>query len=461
MDLINIYNQIKNPIDNDYVMKKLLEAYSKSGSLYSNLIKTDIKGTNGKYYVKDADEFYSMMFNDWKNNICSMTKEEYIELRKKGYYDDDFVVLRNFLLSVNDVSTEKEADQIAYNEYEDKTLEKAFDKYFWRSLGMGSGWNQVSSQYVNPKDKRGFPIEHRLYLNTDSIDTLKVTKLLVEKYKEYGIPYYFKFDRRSSRDDSIVIYSSTELLEKNIKILKEIKEENKELGSRFGRPPILTGIIDDFIGYGSEPPRTPDGKTHSFNEVRADMLKDVINKKEREWIRKKLDSKVVNGTKTMTFDDYIARFGTLNLLETLKERYENRFGSLEEFRNRRGYGKEELESKDFQYNIYSRLLECSRENLIKFCDGNLDKIENIDFYNNGKKIAYYDANGFKSLMDKFVKKIIDNDPKFIEEVREEIKREAPLVGIDPNKFCFDTLARERLKMVEPTRIVEKPKKEKK
>ena len=356
MDLTNIYNQIKNPIDDDYVIRKLLEAYSKSGVFYSNLVKTNIEESDGKYYVQDADEFYSMMFNDWKNNICSMTKEEYIELRKKGYYADDFVVLRNFLLSIDDVSTEKEANQIAYNNYEDKTLEKAFDKYFWRSLGMESGWHHVSSRYVNPKDKRGFPIEHRLYLNTDSTDTLKVTKLLVEKYKENGIPYYFKFDRRSSRDDSIVIYSSTGLLEKNINILEEIKEENKELVSRFGRPPILTGIIDDFFGYGSEPPRTPDGETQSFNEVRSDMIEDIINKKEREWIRKKIDSKVVNGAKTMTFDDYIARLGTLDLLERLKERYENRYDSIEEFRNRKGYGEEELESKDFQYNIYSRLL---------------------------------------------------------------------------------------------------------
>ena len=49
MDLTNIYNQIKNPIDDDYVIRKLLEAYSKSGVFYSNLVKTNIEESDGKY----------------------------------------------------------------------------------------------------------------------------------------------------------------------------------------------------------------------------------------------------------------------------------------------------------------------------------------------------------------------------------------------------------------------------
>ncbi len=101
-------------------------------------------------------------------------------------------------------------------------------------------------------------IEHRLYLDIESLDTYKMTTYLVEKCDEHHLPYYFKFDQYADRDDTIVIYSSTENLTKYVEILHEIKKEHPELISRTKEPPVLTGKIDGWIGYGSEPATSPD-----------------------------------------------------------------------------------------------------------------------------------------------------------------------------------------------------------
>ena len=40
-------------------------------------------------------------------------------------------------------------------------------------------------------------------------------------------------------------------------------------------PPLLTGRIDGWIGYGSEPNKSIDGKKTSFNKKRATIIEKV------------------------------------------------------------------------------------------------------------------------------------------------------------------------------------------
>ena len=56
---------------------------------------------------------------------------------------------------------------------------------------------------------------------------------------------------------------------KYINILQEIAKENPEIIQRCGKPPILTGKIDGWIGIGDEPPKK-NGKNQSYNSLRAD-----------------------------------------------------------------------------------------------------------------------------------------------------------------------------------------------
>lgn len=199
MELRDLYNQIRNPIDDLGVIEKLINAYANSskgfGGYYGHLTKMVQKEhSKGQYYRDDADRFYAMLFNKWKNSIVAMTKEEFIELYKMGSYGQDFIKMRNYLRNVPDVFTMKEADEIFYGSKDDKELENAFEKYSWKSFGSDSGWVHVCSRYLTAKKDQYPNIEHRLYLNTESLDTYKMTAYLVEKCDEHHLPYYFKFD---------------------------------------------------------------------------------------------------------------------------------------------------------------------------------------------------------------------------------------------------------------------------
>lgn len=82
MELMQLYNQIKNPLDDETTLEKLVEVYAKSSSdgfksdFYSKLVKSVSKEhTKGLHYSIDADEFYSILFNKWKNTIDTLNSK--------------------------------------------------------------------------------------------------------------------------------------------------------------------------------------------------------------------------------------------------------------------------------------------------------------------------------------------------------------------------------------------------
>lgn len=148
-----------------------------------------------------------------------------------------------------------------------------------------------------------------------------MTTCLVEKCDEHHLAYYFKFDQFANRDDTIVIYSSTESLTKYVEILQEIKREHPDLVSRVKEPPVLTGKIDGWIGYGSEPATTPDGKRHSFNEIRAKVLESSIEKVTKQWISDHRNLQISYHGRRVSFQDYIASKSTEKKISDCKDFY--------------------------------------------------------------------------------------------------------------------------------------------
>lgn len=242
MELMELYQQIKNPIDDPKVIEKLINTYANIPNgydgYYTQLLSTVQKEhNNGQYYTADADKFYSMLFNKWKNNIIALNSEEFRKLYSQGSYGQDFIEMRNYLKSVPDVTTMNEADAILSGNTNNKDINNAIRKYSWKALGEDSDWIHVCSKYLTAQ-KENYPnVEHRLYLDTESLDTYKMAELFVEKCDQHKLPYYFKFDELANRDDTIVIYSSTENLTKYVEILKEIQKEHPELISRLKEPP--------------------------------------------------------------------------------------------------------------------------------------------------------------------------------------------------------------------------------
>ena len=264
----------------------------------------------------------------------------------------------------------------------------------------------------------------------------------------------------ANRDDTIVIYSSTESLIKYIEILQEIKREHPELISRTKEPPVLTGKIDGWIGYGSEPEKTPDGQRHSFNEIRAKVLESSIDKLMKQWIMNHRNKQITYQGKKLSFQDYIAMKSTEKLIANL----ERRFLYLEEndkkvakkngtvytpstVIDRLGYTLEDVRSSQFKQNIYRVLKSHMDTALPKLCNGSRDDVDKIEInVKNGKQITFggYDL---ETVIQKLAVNISKNDSNFIKSVQTEIKNNAKQYGIDSEKFCFDTKAREKIRTI--------------
>lgn len=473
MELMELYNQIHNPIDDISVIEKLINAYANNskgfGGYYGQLTKTVQKEHNkGQYYREDADRFYAMLFNKWKNSIVAMTRDEFVELYKQGSYGQDFIKMRNYLKNIPDVSTMKEADEIFYGSKGDKELEDALEKYSWKSFGGGSGWIHVCSRYLTAKKDQYPNVEHRLYLDTESLDTYKMTTYLVEKCDEHNLPYYFKFDQYADRDDTIVIYSSTENLTKYVEILQEIKREHPELVSRAKEPPVLTGKIDGWIGYGSEPAKTPDGQRHSFNEIRAKVLENSIGKVTKQWIMNHRNQQITYQGQKMLFQEYIAMKSTEKLIADLERRYlsyeenDKKVAQRNGIRynpttvnDRLGYTLQDVRSPQFKQNIYRVLRDKMISSLPQVCNGSYKDMDAINMnVRNGKQITFsgYDL---EIIIQQLSVNISKNDPNFISSVQAEIKNNAKQYGIDSEKFCFDTKARETMRTMTAQREAQK------
>lgn len=465
MELMEIYNQIHNPIDDPRVIEKLINAYANLskgfGGYYGQLTKTVQKEHNkGQYYREDADRFYAMLFNKWKNSIVAMTRDEFVQLYRKGSYGQDFIKMRNYLKNVPDVSTMKEADEIFYGNKGDKELESALDKYSWKSFGGGSGWIHVCSRYLTAKKDQYPNVEHRLYLDTESLDTYKMITYLVEKCDEHHLPYYFKFDQYANRDDTIVIYSSTENLTKYVEILQEIKKEHPDLVSRAKEPPVLTGQIDGWIGYGSEPSKTPDGERQSFNEVRAKTLEHSIGTVTKQWIMSHRNQEITYQDQKLSFQDYVAMKSAEKLVADLEKRflnYEEKDKKVAQ-RNgktynqltvidRLGYALQDVRSSQFKQGVYRILKDHMGTLLPRICNGSYKDMDTINMtVRNGKKITF-SGDDLETIIQRLSVNIAKNDPNFIPTVQATIKKEASQYGIDSEKFCFDTKAREKMRTI--------------
>ncbi len=422
MELKDLYSQIKNPIDDINNIKKLISAYS-NDDFYIGLIRSEPKVyQQGEYYPKDKDYFYAMLFNLWKKSIVSITNDEFLELYKKGAYGKDFIKLREYLKNVPYVTTHKEVQLFFKKSTGNAELDKAIKKYRWIDDPY---FDYIDSIDFTAKKVPCQKSEHRLYLNCESCYVYKMATYFIKKCMQHNIAYDFKFDSElNNRDDIIVIYTSTANLMKYIEILQEIKKEHPEFIAKFNNPPVLTGKIDGWIGYGSSPGRTPDGKKQSFHDLRSKIIENIIDKNTKDWILKYQNKQIRIAEKKLSLIDYISEAVAKNFLNFLA--------------NNNNY---DLQNKQFRDKIYQIIKRELPSRLNAICHSsdytNIPAIE-IKLKNNQKESISI-AN-LSKVIHEIASKIAEADPKYVEKIQQEIKNSAHKYGIDPNKYCFDTAA---------------------
>ena len=411
-----IYEKIENPLNDDEVVRKLIESYSdelRTKSYYNKLVQVNYKEKKYKEInMEDKDRLVSQIFNDWKKDLTLNIKDD--EIKK---YNKEFPPLREFLKNTPYVKSAKEFFKIYGKVDRDKQLETIYSKY--TPFSHGESWTYISHNSINPSKYKKIIVDHRLYLNTENIDTYKVMELFRNKCKERELDYHFKFSDNGDRDDTIVIYSDDRKLSDYIEILEEIKKEEPEIVKRAQTPPMLTGKIDGWIGYGSEPPLDENGKhTNSFNSVRSGIIQNAISKETMKWIRE---------NKELTKEDSgLNEYLTKQISDDIKDKY-RMYKSVYE--------------PEFQEKLLKRLEKEIEKNKSELLEGKFDKIKefNVDDIN-----IEVDSEMIQRAFRPLSKKILKKDPSFLEKVRDGIKEEGLANGIDSEKFCFDIDKRDKL-----------------
>lgn len=422
-----MYEKIENPLNDDEVIRKLIEGYSdelRTKQYYNKLVQVNYKEKKYKgINMDDKDRLVSQIFNEWKNDITKNISDEDI----KSYKNQDFVRLRECIKNIPDIKDFKENSKV-FNRLtkldkldKDSKKTKLTDIYEdYAPFFHGSTWTYISHNSINPSKYKKIIVDHRLYLNTENIDTYKVMELFRNKCKERELDYHFKFSDRGDRDDTIVIYSDDRKLSKYLEILEEIKKEEPEIVKRAQTPPMLTGKIDGWIGYGSEPSLDENGKnTKSFNSSRSGIIQNAISKETIKWLRE---------NKELTKEDLgLNEYLTKQISDDIKDKYNRMDKSVDE--------------PEFQEKLLKRLEKEIEKNKSEILEGKFDKIK--EFNIDGLDIEV-DSEMIQRAFRPFSKKILKKDPRFLGKVRDAIKEEGLANGIDSEKFCFDIDKRDQL-----------------
>ena len=421
-----LYEKIENPLNDDEVIKKLIEGYSDelgTKQYYKKL--TEVYHDQKKYKGindKEKDKFVSEIFNEWKKDITRNISDEDI----KSYNNQNFARLRECIKDIPDIKDFKEnlkvfnrLNKLDKLDKDSKKTELTDIYQDYAAFFPGDTWTYITYNNINPSKYKKFIVDHRLYLNTETIDTYKVMELFRDKCKERELNYLFKYAEKGDRDDTIVIYSDDRKLSDYIEILEEIKKEEPEIVKRAQTPPMLTGKIDGWIGYGSEPQLDEDGKnTNSFNNVRSGIIQNAISKETIKWIRE---------NKELTKEDSgLNEYLTKQIFDDIKDKY-RMYKSVYE--------------PEFQEKLLKRLESDISKNKSEILDGKFDGVKefNIDDIN-----IEVDSEMIQRAFRPFSKKILKKDPSFLEKVRAGIKEEGLANGMDPEKFCFDIDKRDKL-----------------
>ena len=444
MKYIDIYNSVANPLDEDSVLDILAYAYSQrhSGILgfYSQLVKTTEKEYTEKYNPDEYDKFYATAFNKWKKGIVSLTKEEFEKLKERKIYDDRLIKLRNYLKTVPDVTTAEEARKIMNQDFNDDALNSAMKDYCWDSMGRNTDWEYVVSSFLNGNRINEFLVTHRLYLNVEPIDIHTVLNELIQKCDEHGIPYYFKIDKSRERDDNLVVYSDTEKLPFYIKMLQEIAKKHPEVKARSKTPPVLTGKIDGWIGYGSEP-EVKNGKRSSFNLVRSKCIEQAFTDEFEKWFSLNKNITVNYQGQNITLMEYIAVLSTEQEIEKKKRMIQSKpeDKTQEEYEKSLGYNYDDLKNPELIKKIYSRIKKSIQDNW-----NNPNQKREIMTIKSGTRTIRIYGSRVSQLKDLIVPYVMKHDPSFRNRVKNRIKALSSAEGIDAEKYCFDIFAKERL-----------------
>ena len=412
-----LYNAAENPLNNSKQFNQFLETLMVEKSEYEALVKNYIQEET-KYNDNDRDEFYRIIYQKWRKGVLELSDEKIEELIKSGKIKENFKNFRDKILKYPEINTYKDYINLINKIYKSESMIEAYKKY---PMIHENTFHHINSEYYD-YDEKHKKISHRLYINMDSLNGFKFITEFIKKCDKRNIPYYFKFDFFSSRDDKLVIYSSTKHITDYIEILREIKKENEDLVKNVKNPPILTSPIDGWIGYGTEPKI----KHTSYNKIRAEIIEKAVNEEVNKWFEENKNKKYITGK----YDSFAERLAEINAEDFIKLHNKKNI-LMEESLLKKGIDKKILNSIEMKNSLFKQYTE-----IIK-------KVLN-DETNYNRKIYYKDTYLERAIINKgtilynILRIAYENDKEnIVERIKENITSKCRENGISPSKFCMD------------------------
>lgn len=322
-----IYLQINEPLSKEKVKKIIYkcidnEAYLYYGErnpiffnqefedYYNVLVINNNKQDNTAMDYEKKDKLYEYLFNEWKNQIVSLSDEEIIELRIKGKLSMCFNTLHELFKKYGNQISFKDFKKMLTKEPSEEEFKRIFNNLriannkhsFWMS--QGEQFNYIKSNDLSPNytiDKDG---DQRLYVSIQRDELIDFIEEFIKKCKDKGIQYYLKYSNTMTRrEDDFVIYTKNENLLDYIEILEEIKN-NSTKKYKIYDPPMLTKTINGWIGYGTEPSiKNNKNEPYSYNSLRAVIIRKAMIETMNTWIEK-LKRTITNQELLLIINDY-------------------------------------------------------------------------------------------------------------------------------------------------------------
>ena len=312
---------IVNPLQCDGNMRRIIECFFKTNSLehFSTSIKNHISFKN---YEENSSErfavsiFINQLFDYWKNQIIDCNIENF-PYAKYNMNESDLIYLKSYFIN-NEITNFEEYN---LNNIQNKRLFEIFDKFNY--IFKGVEYNTINSYnyYIDQKI-----VLNEEYMVTVNIKSRTILFKLLTQYISYCLnykkPFNIKFSDTLNNDNTAIIYSDKNSLETIIQTLINIRKNDKELDATLKdvakEPPLLYGVVDEWIGV-----RQIDDK---FYDNRIKCLYESISYVVADWYNIKFsqkNSQYTNMTYKDVINDEISRYFNYELnflcLGTLKD----------------------------------------------------------------------------------------------------------------------------------------------
>lgn len=429
IDFIDIYKNMENPFNYE-ILYEIVKAYSKSDNIHDYIINKEKKDLSPLENYHDP--LYEFLFYIWKTSIVNLSEQDIERLINYNCVQKDYLKLQEILKETPNIKSRQDYVELAINQ-------PLINKYGWLYSKGDSPWIYIDSsllfswQYFSP-----YPVEHKLCLNCDKENIEEIVYCIIQECYSNHLPFYIKYDKTGTRDDSIVIYSNTKNLNQYINILRKVRLYNKELFSHIHDIPLLTGKIESWIGYASE---TKDYSKMSFSQIRANIFRFSIKNALNKWVYENKYLQIQMGDHQVYFNYYLSRcLATITINRYIKEYKE--LDIKDDFYKTHGIEIKEIASPEFK----EKIIDIIQNNIFSMITANYNRelAKDITINTSDHHKITVTFEDFKRTLKQLAPQIFRNCPSFVEEIKKQLEYFCSKNDVDINKFCFDNKRREAL-----------------